>query len=142
MLMKERLMEEPAPPRTRRTFTNGWDELDYLCKKITYWLHMENRSDKARRYLNRLEQVLTALPKSRIAILREEGLGLLYELRGEASKAIKHRRREIELMRQLHKEARSAKYSDSTAAYMLRGRTKSDLEDRQAILKALGQKNA
>lgn len=142
MLMKERLMKEHAPPRTRRTFTNGWDELDYLCKKIRYWLYLEKRSDKARRYLDRLERILKALPKNRAAILREEGLGLLYELRGEASKAIKHRRREIELMQQLHEHARSARYSDSTAAYMLRGRGKSDLEDRQAILKALGQKSA
>jgi hypothetical protein len=89
-----------------------------------------------------LDQVLKALPKNKSAILREEGLGLLYELRGEANKAVKHRRREIELMRQLHKEARSAKYSADTAAYMLRGRTKSDLEDRQAILQALGRKRA
>ena len=121
-------------PKTRRKFVSCWDELDYLCKKIRYWLYLEKRSDIARRYLGRLDRTLKALPKNSIAILREEGLALLYELRGEAAKAVKHRRREIDLMQQLHQEARSA--SRGTAAYMLRDRNLPDLEDRRAILKA------
>ncbi|HUY89733.1 MAG TPA: hypothetical protein VMV10_13435 [Pirellulales bacterium] len=129
------LLQAHAPPKTRRAFSNGWDELDYLCKKIRYWLYLEKRSDIARRYLNRLDRTLKALPKNSVAILREEGLALLYELRGETTKAIKHRRKEIERMQQLHKEARSA--TKNSAAYMLRDRNLSDLEDRRAVLKAL-----
>ena len=127
-------------PKTRRRFVNCWDELDYLCKKIRYWLYLEKRSDIARRYLGRLDSILKALPKNSIAILREEGLALLYELRGKTTKAIKHRRREIDLMQQLHQESRSA--SKDTAAYMLRDRNLLDLEHRRAILKALERDGA
>lgn len=122
-------------PKTRRIFSNCWDELDYLCGKVRYWLYVEKRSDVAKRYVNRLDRTLKALPKNSLAILREEGRALLYELLGEPTNAIKHRRREIELMQQLHKEARTA--TRATAAYMLRDRNVSDLEDRVAILKAL-----
>ena len=129
------LLHAHSPPKTRRAFSNEWDELDYLCKKIRYWLYLEKRSDIARRYLNRLDRTLKALPKNSVAILREEGLALLYELRGETTKAIHRRRKEIELMQQLHAEARSA--TNSAAASLLRDRNLSDLEDRRAILKAL-----
>jgi hypothetical protein len=136
------LTEETGRPRTQRHFANDWEELAYLCRKIRYWLYKERRRDKAQRFLVRLEQVLRRLPKNGIAIVQEEGWALLHELKGQIRKAIPHRRREIDLMRRLHKEARSAKYADGTVAYMLQERNTSDLEERQAILETLMQENA
>jgi len=131
------LTKHLVPPKTQRRFINNWDELDYLCRKIRYWLYKEKRKDKALHFVDRLEQILRKLAKNDGAILQEEGWALLYELKGEISKAIVHRRAEIDLMKQLHKEARSTQYSESTAAYMLRGRNTRDLEERKAVLKSL-----
>jgi hypothetical protein len=124
-------------PATRRTFTSPWIELDYLCKKLHYWLYKQNKKKNAERYIDRLERVLKALPPDELAILRHEGLALLYELRGRADKAIEHRMNEIDLMERLHSEAGSPRYAASTRAYMLRDRELSALEERRAILKAL-----
>jgi hypothetical protein len=127
----------PAAPATQRTFGSAWSELDYLCKKIHYWLYARKRKGKAAHYLHRLERVLRELPENDKAIIREDGLALLCELKGNLAGSRKHRRREIQLMEHLHDEARSPKYDDTTRAYMLRDRDMDTLEDRRAILEAL-----
>jgi hypothetical protein len=127
----------PTPPATQRSFANVWGELDYLCKKLRYWMYARKKKNIACRYLNRLERVLQELPDNSIAILREEGLALLYELQGKLSEAIAHREREIKLMERLHQEASAPRYDDPTRAYMLRDRGITSLQERRRILDAL-----
>jgi hypothetical protein len=136
------IQKRPEPPVTRRSFANIWGELDYLCKKTSYWLYSRKDKARAKRYLDRLERVLRALPENNLAIIREDALALLYELRGEIDKSIAHRRREIGLMEALHKDAQSSRYSDATRAYMLRGRDPGALEERRAILETLKKKKS
>ena len=127
----------PVVPVTKRRFANPWAELDYLCKKIRYWLYIRKNKTYAHRYLDRLEGVLKELPENNEAILREEALALLKELQGKIAEAIAHRKREIKLMTQLHKEASSPTYAASTKAYMLQDRGNFALQERQSILRAL-----
>lgn len=131
------------PPRTQRHFATIWGELDYLCKKIRYWLYTRREPNRARRYTARLEHVLRGLPENDTAILRQEGLALLCELKGKLGEAIAHRKREIQLMERLHGEAQSPQYTDRTRAYMLRDRDTDVLSERQAFLETLKKrKNA
>jgi hypothetical protein len=125
------------PPSTRRTFANRWGELDYLCKKIRFWLYSRKQTANANRYLDRLEQVLGQVPENEVAIIRHEGLALLHELKGEIGGAIAHRKKEIALMDRLHKEAQSPNYSASARAYMLRDRDDAALMERRVILESL-----
>jgi len=37
-------LKQKKPPTTLRRFTHPWTELDYLCKKVRYWLYV--RKDK------------------------------------------------------------------------------------------------
>jgi len=130
-------LKTPKPPNTQRTFANNWGELDYLCNKVRYWLYTRKQRTRAERYVGRLERVLRELPENDMAIIREEGLSLLCELKGELSRAIAHREREIQLMERLHREAASPKYADSTRVYMLRGRDGAVLEQRRVVLETL-----
>lgn len=125
-----------SPPPTQRTFANAWSELDYLCRKVHFWLHARQERARALIYRDRLERVLHSLPQSR-AILREEGLSLLSELRGDLADSVKHRTREIELMERLHLEAQSKQYDKATRAYMLQGRDAAALAERRRLLDSL-----
>jgi len=125
------------PPITQRRFANGWGELDYICKKIRFWLYTRKQKPRAERFLPRLERVLDDLPENDSAIIREEALALLHELKEDQNYAIAHREREIQLMEQLQQEAQSPKYLGSTRAYMLRDRDRAALEERRAILETL-----
>jgi hypothetical protein len=133
------IKESSKPPATQRTFASVWAELDYLCKKTRYWLYDRREKPAAMRYLNRLARLLHDLPRNEVAILREECLALLSELKGNMSDAISHRTREIKLMERLHREALSPKCSASTRDYMLQDRDVSALRQRREILHALGQ---
>jgi hypothetical protein len=131
------IRKNPKPPTTQRSFANHWGELDYVCKKINYWLHIQANRARAEHYLGRLERILHRLPENEMAIIREEGWALACELQGKIGDAIVHRRREIQLMERLHKEARSPKYAETTIAYMLRDRDTIVLQHRRAILESL-----
>src|SRR6266478_3262038 len=111
------ILKKSKPPATQRRFASPWAELDYLCKKIHYWLYSRNNRVRAARYEVRLEQVLNDVPKNDVAIIRHEGLALLHELRDELSKAILFRTREIELIERLHQLASSPKHDEKTRAY-------------------------
>jgi hypothetical protein len=52
----------PKPPPTERTFPDPWKELDYLCRKMSYWLYIRRRQSVAERYLSRLARGLKQLP--------------------------------------------------------------------------------
>jgi hypothetical protein len=111
------LTTKENPPATQRRFASVWSELDYLCKKVRYWLYTRQQKDRATRYMPRLQRVLRDLPENDRALLREEGLALLCEVNGQPADAINHRRREIQLMERLHREARLPTYSESTRTY-------------------------
>jgi len=125
------------PPMTQRKFASPWGELNYLCMKIRYWLYTRKQKPGAERYLQRLERVLGDVPENDLAIIREEGFALLCELQGSIDKAIAHLKREVELMKRLHREAQSPQYDVSTRAYMLRDRDVADLQERWAIIELL-----
>jgi hypothetical protein len=128
---------QPKPPRTQRIFTDCWGELDYLCKKMRYWLYTKKQKSRAEHYMERLARVLRKLPQNDRAIIREESLALLHELKGDLHAAVAHREREIALMERLHQDSQSPRYAESTKAYMLRDRDTADLQERRVILEAL-----
>ena len=131
------IRQQAKPPTTQRRFTTIWGELAYVCKKTRYWLYARKQRARAERYQERLAAILHDLPVNDSAIIREEGLALLHELRGELAKAIAHREREISLTERLHKEAQS--HDQGTRCYMLQGRETNDLQQRREILAALKQ---
>jgi hypothetical protein len=131
------IQKHGKPPATQRTFANAWAELDYLCTKTRYWLYARRERAAAMRCCDRLAGVLRKLPSNEVAILREEGLALLGELKRDLADAIFHRGREIKLMERFHREASSSKYSVSTRDYMLQDRDADALQQRKRILGAL-----
>jgi hypothetical protein len=132
---------EQQPPKVRRKFATSWGELDYLCRRIHYWLYARNDRMAARRYLRRLGEVLQTLPDDDLAIVREEALALFHQLKGENDLAIKHRQREIDLIqlaqKSVHQSVQAGRYDEDTATSILAGRDKRGLQERRAILKAL-----
>ena len=131
------IAKKPSPARTSLSTAKPWGELAYLCQRIRYWLYTRKQKARAERYADRLQKTLSNLPDNDLAIIREDGLALLSELRGKMNEAITHRKREIQLMERLQREADSPGYAASTRSYMLRGRGKSVLEKRRALLGAL-----
>lgn len=130
--------------RTRKRRGNIWGELQIVCKKIHVRLYEKHDRNSALRYRNQLERTLEQLPENDLAIIREEGLALLYELENDNKTAIRHRKREIRLMVRAHQSVRnSVKAGDfdaRTAAWVLQGRDIEALEKRRSILRALEQK--
>jgi len=129
--------KERKPPFAKRKFGNVWGELAYVCKKAHYWLYVRKDKSSATRFLPRLKRLLGQLPENNMAIIRAEGWALFYELQGDTCTAIKYRRREIELMKVLHRDAKAKSYEKSTRAFMLAGRDRTVLQERQRILRKL-----
>jgi hypothetical protein len=125
------------PPATQRRFGGVWAELDYVCKKINFWLFTKRRRSRAGRYLDRLDQILLKLPENDLAILGWEGRALSCELRQNLGEAIEHRKREIQLIERLYREAEKPNIDARTKAYMLQGRERISLQQRRAHLAAL-----
>ncbi len=129
------------PPKTQRKFGTIWGEVHYVCRRIHHWLYVRNSPSTAKRYLSRLEGLLKKLPENDLAIVREEALALLYELKGQKHDAMRHRKREIELTERLHRSVRNSvkdgDYDETTAATILSGRDDTALAERQAILRLL-----
>lgn len=137
--------EHELPP-AKKKFGTIWGELDYLCKRIHFWWYVRGDKASAKRYLRHLERVMKELPENDLAIVREEGLAWLYQLKGENSLAIPHRGREIELMELVHESVRQSvnagRYDDSMATSILTGRDVTCLEERRAMLKVLMEENS
>jgi hypothetical protein len=133
-----------AIPKNKKQFATVWSELADVCKKIHRYLYTRNDKASASRFESQLQRVLDDLPKNDLAILREEGLALLHELRDEIAAAIKHRKKEIKLTQRLHDSVRKsveAGHIDATmAASILEHRDESVLKKRIAILSALEDK--
>ena len=125
------------PPVNQRRFAGIWAELDYLCKKISFWLYTKRRRSRAEHYLDRLNVILEKLPDNDVAILRWEAHALSCELRHEYGEASKHRKREIQLIERLHREAQRPGIDARTKNYMLQGRDRVALEQRRSHLQEL-----
>jgi hypothetical protein len=132
------MQSRQQPRRTQRKFGTIWGELSHVCDRIHRLLYSKRDKATARRlYLSRLERILENLPENDMAILRAEGLAQLNELKGNKTGAIKHRKREIELMQKLHEDVEARDYDERTKAAILVGRDKQALQQRRAILQAL-----
>ena len=129
-------MKVKSPP-IRYKFANEWDELEYLYHQLLYWLYEREDASKARRYADRLEQLLPNADPDHQAIFGEECWSLVYETKGNLRKAIEHRKNEIRLIRRLHDISRNAPYED----LILRDYGYDDLSDRLDLLAVLYQKN-
>ena len=121
------------PPLKRRKFANDWDEIEYLYQKLLYWLYEREDAGKSLPYAERLERLIAATDPSHESILGEECWSLIFEARGDISKAIECRENEICLMRRLH-ELTAASKNKSIA---LEGRGYDDLSDRLDLLAPL-----
>src|SRR5262249_50107263 len=97
-----------GPTKAGKRFGTIWGELAYVCKRIHHRWYVKNDKASAKRYLSWLERVLKGLPENDLAILREEGLAWLHQLRGELGLAIDHRQREIQLVERLHSSVRQS----------------------------------
>ncbi len=129
------------PRKTQKKFATVWSELEYLCGKIHHWLYERCDKSSAKRFQSRLSEVLTKLPENDLAILREEGLALLHELKSEIAQAIRHRKKEIRLIERLHdsvkKSVDSREYDAEMGASILANRDATILQKRRDILTAL-----
>jgi hypothetical protein len=130
-------MNTLKPPTSQRTFGSNWVELDYLCRKIHYWLYVRKEKSRALRFLHRLKRVLAEIGNDEFAIVRQEGLAQFHELKGDLGSAIFHREEEIRLTELLHKDVQTHKYDAETKAYMLQRRANKDLTKRHEILDSL-----
>jgi hypothetical protein len=132
--------EQRRRPRGHRTV---WGELALVCRRIHHWWYVRGEQTPARRYQRRLERLLRRLPQNDCAIVREEGLAWLSQLKGELNQALGHRRREVELMERLHasvqRSVERGEYDRATAEAMLdfAGRGHEALGGRRAIVRAL-----
>src|SRR5271156_3374311 len=97
--MKSRSEPKASRPRSPHVV---WGELATLCARLHDLWYVQRRRERAISYLAKLEDILETLPENNMAIVREEGLALLNEMKGNRPAAIKHRRREIKLMEKLH----------------------------------------
>jgi hypothetical protein len=135
------LQPQSQPLKRKKKTGNAWGDLAAICQKVHAALYERRDKTAARRYQLRLKQILTQLPENDLAIVREEGLALLHELRGEAALAIPHRQREIRLMMQLQRSVKKSvaigDYAAKTGQSILVGRGLNALEKRRAILRAM-----
>lgn len=90
------------PPPDRRKFANAWDEIRHLYDKLLFWLYQREDAGKARPYAQRLKNLLLVEAPNGEVIFAEECWSLVYETMGDLTSAIKHREKEIRLIRRLH----------------------------------------
>jgi hypothetical protein len=118
-----------------------WCDLARLCRAIRNSWYPVRGTASGERYARRLGRILERIPDDDQAIIRQEALAWLHQLRGDYAAAIRHRREEIRLIEFLHGDVQrsleSGEYDHGTARYALQGRELRNLRDRRAILRAL-----
>lgn len=128
-----RMTREPGAGSTRRKFAHEWDEIRYLYHKLLYWLYERQDGRAARKFADRLDELLRRASPSHEAILGEECWSLIWEARGNLDRAIAFREHEIRL---IHKLWRAAAHSPVRDA-VLKGYGPDDLSDRMDLLAIL-----
>jgi len=89
-------------PRSRRAFSNSWDELSYLCDKVDYYLHVARIRSRASRFVLRLRQSLRTRCRAKGAIVAETARSLICEYDGRWKQSAMCRKKELELILQLY----------------------------------------
>lgn len=125
------------PPPDRHDFASVWDEIDYLYHKLLYWLYQREDLEAARPYTDRLEHRLSQADPNHEAIFGEECWSLVCETRKDFRGAIKHRKKEISLIHQLHRASRGKAYEKIA----LKDYGYKDLRDRLSLLAILYRDN-
>jgi hypothetical protein len=121
------------PPSDRRKFADGRDEMEYLYHKLLYWLYERAELARAGRYAERLARLLTKAVVGHETIFPEECWSLICEARGDSASAIRHRRKEIQLIKSLHAISQTGPQRD--AIFRLYGYD--DLSERLDLLAVL-----
>jgi hypothetical protein len=94
----------------RAPYLRATDEIGKLYDKLFYWLYERQQQQRARAYAHRLEEILRRCEIDVGRIFASELWSLVYEGLGNLPKAITQRRREIGLIRRLHRIARNKPY--------------------------------
>jgi hypothetical protein len=90
-----------TPPRSQRRFEGHWDEILYLYQKILYWFYPVRDRERAMYFSRRLARRLRESKIGGEAIKGQECWALIYEVQGRPASAIKHRKKEIDLIKRL-----------------------------------------
>lgn len=120
------------PPPSRRKFAGYWDEIGHLYDKLLYWLYQRENARRALPFAERLARLLSKADPQHEAVFGEECRSLLYEAKGNLSKAIEYRENEIRLIRRLHHIARNTPSEPGLDGYGY-----DDLSDRLDLLAVL-----
>jgi hypothetical protein len=125
--------KKKGPPPGRRTFADQRDQIDYLHRKLLYWLY--EREDKARAHFfaERLGALLSKASPGHDAIFPEECWSLICEAKDDLPGALKHREHEVRLIKRLHAIAKTAPQQKD----VLRLYGHDDLSDRLDLLAIL-----
>lgn len=110
-----------------------WAEIRRVYDEMLQWFYERKNQPKARRLCPRLEKLLQSVSGESPAILAEECQALLYEVRGDLPRAIRHREREISLRQRLIQVSRAA----PSRELVLRDYGFADLSDRLDLLAIL-----
>jgi len=129
-------MKTESLPR-RRKFGGAWDEIGYLYDKLLYWFYGRENPRRARPFADRLEKLLRKADPEHDSIFGEECWSLIYELKGNLSKAIRYRENEIRLMKRGHALSRGTPAEE----FILRCCGYDDLSDRLDLLAMLYHQN-
>src|SRR3954447_25156115 len=89
-------------PASPRKLADTSEEMGYLYDKLVYWLYHRQNARRARPFAGRLEQLLSNAGREGKSIFAEECRPLVHEAKGRLGKAIKHREKEIRLIRRLN----------------------------------------
>lgn len=126
--VKIRSLNAPTSPAQKRL--EPWLELADGCREVHGLLYTEGDLERAGELVPDLEELIRMLPVDSPCIVYPEALALVAECQGEFLQAADHRRREIELILELHRI--EAEHDEPFWALVDRG--VDCLESRRAIL--------
>jgi ATP/maltotriose-dependent transcriptional regulator MalT len=110
-------------------------EVGHLYDMAVDWLYERQNPSRARRYTNRLRQLVQTSDPNAESIFTQECLSLAHEADGDLAQAIRHRENEILLIHRLHKLAQGR--DKAHADFLLGQYDGADLRDRLYLLATL-----
>src|SRR5262249_14653990 len=117
----------------RQKIADASDQMSRLYDSLVYWLYEREDARRARPFAHRLQQWLAKKGTQAGTIFAEECRSLIHEAKGDLKKAIKHREKEIRLIRRLHARARGTAQED----FVFQQYSYADLKDGLEILAML-----
>ncbi len=119
-----------------------WAKLAALCRRIHQKLYVKRDLASALHEVDLLDRLLDDIPHDdNEAVAKQEAMALSCELRNDIPGAIKHRKREIELIEKLHEDVHIHDYDERTRDWTLQHRDLNVLRERRALLKLLENKS-